>query len=295
MGEEKVNELIIFTHSICSGGGDLTRFIQKSFFVKNMLCGTDPKGQALNTAKKRMDARTSDLIRRYKKKLESNRSVNFIYGHTPFIMNSESIFNRKIHNITMLRDPIKRFISHHRRDINNNNSLQAFKEWVKWIENGKHDLGYKWVEFNHQTDMFSGYQSELMSTNDLKQAKENLKKFTFIGLTEEYDNSVELLTKIFHFPYTYRKPLTKYKAKNVITIDPSIVQYIKEKSHFDIDLYEYGKKIYEKQKSKYKDVALISPTNIDKYLTYPIKDIDYLVGKIKLKISNKLFNDIAEI
>ena len=68
----------------------------------------------------------------------------------------------------------------------------------------------------------------------------------------------------------HRKPLIKYKAKNVIPIAPDIIEFIK-KSHFDIELYEYGRKSLEKKK-QHRDTALISPTNFDRYLNYPIKD-----------------------
>ena len=295
MSEENRKPLMIFTHTVATGGGDLTRYIQKFYFVKNMLCGTDPKGRHLNTEKKRMDARTCDLIQRYKTNLESGKTADFIYGHTPFIVNAENIFNRKIHDITMLRDPVKRFISSYRTDINNNNSLTDFKAWVKWIESGNHTLGFNWIKFNHQTDMLSGFQNDLTTEIDLQQAKENLKKFKFVGLTEEFDNSVEIFTKVFSLPYMHRKPLIKYKAKNVIPIDPDIIEFIKEKSHFDIELYEYGRKLFGEKKKQHRDTALISPTNFDRYLNYPIKDVDYWVGKVNVKIRNKLFNDIVEL
>ena len=260
-----------------------------------MLCGTDPKGDSLNTAKKRYNARTSDLIRRYQAKSRLNKQTNFIYGHTPLITNAQKVFNRNILHITMLRDPVNRFISHYRADINKNNSLKSFKEWVKSIESDNHNLGYSWVEFNHQTSMLSGYKNNLANKNDLEIAKQNLKNCTFIGLTEQFDTSVELFCKVFSLPYTYKKPLKKYKAKNIVPIDPSIIQYLNDKSHYDIELYEYAQKLFKKENSRHKNKPLLPPTNVDKYFTYPIKDVDYWIGKINVKVRNKIFNDIAQL
>lgn len=296
IGYDKQEDVIILTHCIASGGGDLTRNLQKFFFTKSMLCGTDPKHELLNSAQKRYRARITDLIERYNAKLSSNKVTHIIYGHTPYFEDAENIFNRKIHHITMLRDPVKRFISHYRSEINENNSLKDFKAWVQSVENGKNDHhGHNWVEFNHQTAMLSGYQSDITTKKDLKTAKDNLKNFTFVGLTEEFDESAALVSKIFSMPYTYRAPLTKYKAKHVVPIDSNVIQYIKEKSNFDIKLYEYAKKLYQKKRAQFQDTELLKPTSFDKFITYNIRDIDYWMGKLNIKIKNKLFNDIGNL
>lgn len=285
-------DLINYVHSVSTGGGDLTRYIQKFFFTRNMLCGSDPKGESLNTAKKRMDARVTDIINRYHSSLKKGNRIDFIYGHIPFIENAEDVFNRKVSYITTLRDPIKRFVSHHRADINQNNTLKGFKNWVNWVESGKHNLGYSWVEFNHQTDMISNRFGELNSNEkSLQLAKENLIKFKFIGLTEYHDDSVKLLSKIFSFPYIYIKPLNKYKARQVVPIDPDILAYIKERSYLDMELYEFGQSLFLQAIDKHKNRQLILPSKLEKICVFPIKDTDLLMAKIRSKIHNKLFNE----
>lgn len=296
LGYNKQTDLLVFTHCIATGGGDLTRDLQKFFSSKNLLCGTDPTHEEFNTASKRYIARIHDLVERYNKKLKAKRPARFIYGHTPFMSDAESILDGRVHHITMLRDPVKRFVSHYRTEINEHNSLPEFKAWVKSVEAGNNSHhGHTWVEFNHQTAMLSGYQNNDVSERDLFAAKQNLKNFAFVGLTEEFSESAKLLFKILSMPFTYRPPLAKYKAKKIVPINNDVIRHIQEKSNFDIELYEFGKKLYHKKLQEFKDTPLLQSNAYDRYITHSIRDIDYWICKSIIKIQNKIFNDIANL
>ena len=113
-------------------------------------------------------------------------------------------------------------------------------------------------------------------------------------MTEQFDTSAELFEG-FLTTIHLQKPLKKYKAKNIVPIDPSIIQYLNDKSHYDIELYEYAQKLFNRENLRHKNKPLLPPTNVDKYFTYPIKDVDYWIGKINVKVRNKIFNDIAQL
>lgn len=85
---------------------------------------------------------------------------------------------------------------------------------------------------------------------DLELAKSRLRdEFVFIGLTEAYEVSLKLLSFTFNWP-----PITDYEIKNV-SVKPDNYEEMLHYNHnrlvelnqFDLELYEYGKKLFEER------------------------------------------------
>ncbi|MFW5799708.1 MAG: sulfotransferase family 2 domain-containing protein [Spirochaetota bacterium] len=98
-------------------------------------------------------------------------------------------------------------------------------------------------------------QKETISSDDLKKAKNHLKKyFSLIGILEKYDMFINMLSKL------YKWDINNYKKQNVTPnrpkteeLEEKTLNKIKELNKYDIELYEYAKELFEKQLKSYTD------------------------------------------
>jgi hypothetical protein len=100
---------------------------------------------------------------------------------------------------------------------------------------------------NRSTAYLSGFPHP-----DLDLSKERLATFDFLGITESFDESLELFTYVFDF-----SPIVDYKSKNVSPnrakrhqIPQAKLDLLAEINHLDVELYEYGLKLYQEKRSK---------------------------------------------
>lgn len=285
---------INFIHCVCTAGGDFTWYLQKQFPPSNMLCAPDVESSIhLNSPRKRMHARISCLIHQYQSRVKRGDEVRFIYGHSPLLENFEDIFGDGFYHIALLRDPVRRFISQHRISINENNTLDKFIEWERGFKSREGDdpEQHNGLSYSHQTEFMSGSRNIIVDDSDLRLAKENLEKCAFVGIAERFDDSVQLFSKIFSIPYMRFNPLKKYKTKSVKEIDAGIVEYIREKSKFDLELYEFGKDLFEKRYSEFRAVKLLHPGKLERFLIYPTRELQLLYVKAIAKIRNNIFHE----
>ena len=277
-------DLVIFTHTVNTGGSTFRDFLCKynwqhegiaSLNIADVLVNT-----SLDTPMKRRHYMETVMLDEYTKK---KNKINLIYGHHHLGMNRENLFTpRNVKYIVLLRDPIKRFIAH-------SHYLLTSKEIVNEL------INHPEVDFNLQTTYVSGIgcQKLMADKTDLENAKSYLEKYFFIGLMEQYDASVELFCKQFQLPfngYTYNTHrVTKVKNK----IPNEVIEILKEKCKLDIELYEFGKSLFEKKLEAYKNTASIVPTTKDKVLFF-LKTYDLNFAKLKRKIQDKIRPDINQ-
>ena len=135
------------------------------------------------------------------------------------------------------------------------------------------------VDFNLLTTYLSGCETYCATENDLARAKENLRRYDFIGITENYDDTMKTFCKKFSFPYLDWTCLNQYAFPQRTTPIPDDVKArIKELSYMDLELYEYGKALFAKQVEQYRQVPLQAPTRMDKVL-FRLRDFDRWRGK----------------
>ena len=110
---------------------------------------------------------------------------------------------------------------------------------------------------NLQTAYFSGInQTDARFEEDpqrvLEIAKSNMERFYFfIGITERYSESVFMLSKLLKWR------ILKIEHKNVNKTRPAVIsreirQLIEKKCHLDMQLYEHGKKTFDKNFSSFR-------------------------------------------
>ena len=120
--------------------------------------------------------------------------------------------------------------------------------------------------FNLQTRMIAGEEwNDPKRPADrvaLERAKENLQNHFVVGLTEEFDASLRLMSQRFGWnvkSYT-KKNVTRRKPRND-TLDTETLALLREANAFDIELYQFARELFETQRrtgAKYSTASVSS-------------------------------------
>ena len=180
---------------------------------------------------------------------ESKKSLRLVYGHLPFGVHDW--LPGQWQYFTFFRDPVDRIISHyfyvreqpthrlHSAVIDNGMTLQQYA-----LSNLSGELD------NGITRMLCG-RAELDSLRGdapctqvhFDEAKQNLQNsFCCVGLVEEFDRSMRLLSKVFGWPE--REVTSQNVTRNrkpLAEVDEPAVKAIRERNGFDLALYEIAK------------------------------------------------------
>ncbi len=285
---------IFFVHTVATAGGDFAYYLQHLYNPNSFICVPDVKpGTKLNSPTLRARYREELLKQQYDSRVKKGDKINLIYGHIPYLRNYKELYDKEFQCMTLVRDPVKRFVSHYREWINKNNSLKEFKALEESWKSLPNDIPSEAndMNFNLQTSFISGFNDhgtcyKEMTDDILNEAKKNIRKFAFIGVSDQFDESVRLFSKIMHKKYIYLKPLKKYKAKNIMPVSSDILKYIEEKSIYDYSLYNFAKERFNEQVKLYKEQALITSTNFDTFFGQPIKRANLYRCKSIAKMKN---------
>jgi len=158
--------------------------------------------------------------------------------------------------IVFLRNPVDRFISQfyfykHNIDWPSDHFVEDAKEMdlASYIEKykGKHILNF----WNLQTFFLNGFiDNRLTEKEYLDIAKNNLSKVNFIGISEYFADSLDLLCYDCSWPPVQEIPHANASSKRPLLkdIESGIFEQIKEMSYLDIELYEYGLELFNRKK-----------------------------------------------
>jgi Galactose-3-O-sulfotransferase len=193
-----------------------------------------------------------DQIERFAQLPESQRAgYKFIKGHLYFgfhqFVPGESTY------VTFLREPISRVLSFYsyarsrpdhylyRLITEERLGLEAFLKREATVE-----------LFNLQTRMIAGDGNNPNGSVDrsmLERAKENLRThFCFVGLTEEFDASLLLLSRIFgwRLPLFVKRNVSSKKSLPS-AIDAQTAALLHEANALDLELYEFAQELLQSQ------------------------------------------------
>ena len=125
---------------------------------------------------------------------------------------------------TILRDPVKQVVSHYQHFISYHNYKGAIEEFIA-------------------EERFKNFQTKYLQAKPLE-------LFGFIGITERFNDSIELFNHIYG---TDLKPLHANKAVKKIDISDKIVELIKKENSKDIALYKKALQLFDERWSAYKE------------------------------------------
>ena len=212
----------------------------------------------------------------------------FVRGHFGYGFHRQ--FSKKPIYITMLRDPVEQSISslemlrrlsklRSQYSISEKTSFEDLIESkitrnlqtlyialdVDVLESIKSIDRKNFSKFNfHYLKEY--VQSSISDQKMIEIAKKHLSEFSFVGLTEKFDESVLLLCYTFDWIPIRSRIKINVSKKRLMQKDLSkkSMDLIREKTNLDAELYNYGKQLFEQRylemvhelKEKYADVRL---------------------------------------
>ncbi len=156
--------------------------------------------------------------------------------------------------ITMLREPVARVLSAYyfvlRRPLN------PLHRKLKRERLGVEDcLRLFPHRQNLQCRFIAGVQDTAIGDERLLEiAKENLtKSFSVVGICERFEDSLILISKTFGWEVPFYE--NRKVAKSRPMVEPKLVNLIREHNRLDVELYEFGKKLFEETLRKKEDAV----------------------------------------
>lgn len=188
----------------------------------------------------------------------------FLFGHIPYPDYvsgvSEAIF------ATFVRDPVKRTISHYRswHDPKNfhpndphylaaDSSLKdallfSQKATLEEFVRSDNPIIKAGALGNVQTRYLSTCASGSMDEH-LESAKKNLGQFDFFGITERFEESIDLFRRMFPdaHPYDVAQSAENRSQVDAGEITPEIIDAIRVQTPHDVELYEYARALFQER------------------------------------------------
>jgi hypothetical protein len=219
----KTNEFLLFMHIPKTAGQSLRNVIKKQYDLEETYrCPF-------------MEEKVMALTEEYR------NSLKFIYGH--FLFGAHEYFPKPFTYITMLRDPVDRFISayYHILLVPTNRWHEKVKgmSLEEFIDSDDFNLQ---AEPNVQTRFFCGKEPLSLET-----AKKNMAEhFSVVGITELFAESLFLMKSQFGWGEIKYKTINKGKNRpNNGKVSQHVLDKIAAKNHLDVELYNYARKQFE--------------------------------------------------
>ena len=185
---------------------------------------------------------------------ENKQKLKIIHGH--FHFGIHKYFSQKYTYITFVRNPIERVVSDYyycRNNVFSHNyafaSTLSLKEYLKC----EHIINID----NGQTRFIAGNRNVAYgeaSDEMLEQAIRNLTDvFSFIGITEKFNESVVIANRLFSWNKYYYKSenVSQNKIKmSIAELDEETIELLKKRNNLDMKLYEYALTFHERAKQE---------------------------------------------
>lgn len=229
--------------------------------------------------------------------------------------NAKQSKNRDYFFITLLRDPLARFLSEFKH-VQRGATWKSSRHWCDGRLPTPKEItscfkGPNWrnvsleefiscphnLAFNRQTRMLADlsligcYNRSAMTDAErnsilLFSAKQNLKRMAFFGLCEEQLITQYLFEQTFNIKF--KRPFVQFNQTRSHEVFQSLnyktITKIKELNHLDVALYSYAKELFRKRFAKIKE----HDPNFDNYYRQLLNASELQLKKNKLARFNKL-------
>lgn len=179
------------------------------------------------------------------------KEIKFVSGHIGFGLHE--FLPRPYTYITVLRDPVKRVISHYhflqaRNSVVRDKTLEEFVQTQGQAQNSMTNYLSGSLLKYQLSDPGTGVSSLQCSPETLKLAKKNLREhFKVFGLVERFDETCLLLKRHlgWNIPLFYVKNNVSKTRSSTSSISKYTLSLIEKSNEFDIQLYHYAKDVFE--------------------------------------------------
>ena len=186
---------------------------------------------------------------------ETRSRFKFIRGHFPYSLIKDLIQPR---TITFLRDPVKRSLSairhHYRLETQGKPSFpDIVLDGMSIDQFVEHPVLGRFVSNKANRYLNDKILRRPLDAPplDLDLAKRRLETFDFIGITERFDESLELLAYTFGFPSIKEFPVLQAAPKKKRDQVPQeLLDKLAEMNQQEIELYQYGVKLFNQRKAR---------------------------------------------
>ena len=253
---------VIFLHIPKAAGMTLSRIIERQHRPTSIFTISGIRaGISIDDFKKLPEAR--------------RRKIKALKGHMWFGLHE--FLPQPSTYMTMLRDPVDRIVSHYyfalRRESQHYLYRSIMSKHMTLADYASSEMSPELS--NGQTRLLSGVENlnkltgfEPCTPEMLERAKKNLKEhFSVVGLSERFDETLIILRKVFGWKniyYNQRNVTRKRPRKEDVSEDA--LSKIRKHNELDIELFEYGKKMFEELVTEYvtsfdKDVESFRSSN----------------------------------
>jgi Sulfotransferase family len=170
-----------------------------------------------------------------------NPHSSFATTHIPFFLLQD--FSNNLMTLTILRDPVKRQISH----IKFFEMMNAYRPEL--VNYANYHLLSSIYTYNFQTlylSQLNPWDTSISIKDHLESAKDTLEtKITFFGLTEYLDASLKEFCKLINItPSVHLSTENTTFDKNIILKEKIDEDLLRNENWADIELYNFAKKLF---------------------------------------------------
>ncbi len=249
------SDLVVFVHIPKTAGTTLNALLAHHYSA-DQIYEIMMRGMSVTTSTPLISA---SKIRRLKRALKHDDELRVIHGH--FDLSLGKLLPTRAKLVTLLRDPVERAISHYfhyrKMQFDPINPLAMRSSLSEWVGN----CGLVEMD-NGQTRRLAGDMDKpfgQVTQAMLERAKENLSRFSVVGLTERFEETQVLLNKTFDWP------LYRYTPRNVSElrlhrseVSDQDVRFIMDCNRFDMELYRFAAELLEQAVSRFNMVEELS-------------------------------------
>ena len=258
---ENANKTVIFLHIPRTAGTTLHRIIERHY----------PSSQIFSTG-----LLAQESMEKFKSFSESTRArLRMVKGHMAFGLH-EHIPGASTY-FTLLREPVERVISFY--SLIRNEPKHYLHKFVTADNKSLYEFlkDAKAASFadNTQTRMISGFwmgpECGKCSKDMLEKAKKNLReRFSVVGLTEKFDETLLLLKSAFGWnKLFYEKQNVSSGKTDKSSLLAEARELIKKLNQYDMELYEYAVSLFNEQ------AARQGPSFVDKVREFKTQNKPY--------------------
>lgn len=179
---------------------------------------------------------------------EQKTRIQLVAGHYPFIPNA--VFASQPQIFTFLREPIARVISNlfhikkHKTEYYKHSLEEVFHANLRQMQ-------------NMQVRYLAGtVRKRTLDQSDFNHAIRNMNSCQFVGITENFDESIDILENLFNWKFPERMRTNVNHTKKTAQVPDALMEKIIEANKLDVKLYNEALILFEKRKQQ-----ILNPIN----------------------------------